>query len=119
MRPRAFRWLRRSAPDSQLHKNNRLQVADQWRTAELLWSIAENGRAKDRRFHQRRAHPRVFRYDCRMGRRQGSCVWNARKSGAVARTQHDNLRPAKADAYWDPLRGYPKFEKIVNSLASK
>jgi hypothetical protein len=21
--------------------------------------------------------------------------------------------------YWDPLRGYPRFEKIVNSLAPK
>jgi len=62
----------------------------------------------------------IFRDHSSVGGRQGACVaatgsWTA----CSRRSVHAELRCLKLHPFWDPLRGDPRFEKIVASLAPK
>ena len=70
---------------------------------------------------QRRAHDRILRHHrCLGGRKRsrartpGTRQSSSRGFGTMRVTDNLKLTP-----YWDPLRGDPRFEKIVASLAPK
>ena len=60
----------------------------------------------------------LFRHQLRMGGERDLAIEQLSATLALNRGIRD-LRHAKLHPFWDPLRGDPRFEKIVASLAPK
>ena len=64
--------------------------------------------------------PSVFRHYGSVGGREGACLAATGSWAACSRRiAHAELRCLKTAPVWDPLRGDPRFEQIVQSLAPK
>ena len=74
--------------------------------------------AGGKRCQQWQPRPSIFRHHCSLGGREGACLaatgsWTA-CSRRIVMLSYGAL---KLFPFWDPLRGDPRFEKIVASLA--
>jgi hypothetical protein len=75
--------------------------------------------ARGETFGQRAAHDRVFRPHRRLDGREGTCLRTHGKATGVSGSGLLTYGQLKLLPQWDPLRGDPRFEKIVASLAPK